>query len=117
MSALVNLLDSADYMVSLKAMDALLVVCALPDGEAAANAAEGTDLAEVVGGRLAALYDAIPQEVDAAMVEEVRVNWVEAHHLLQQGQQQQQQQQQQHSASLPEFEGKQELVGFYSTGI
>ena len=56
-----NLLDSADYMVSLKAMDALLVVCALPDGEAAANAAEGTDLAEVVGNRLAALYDAIPQ--------------------------------------------------------
>ncbi len=51
----------------------------------------------------------VPQDVDAAMVEEVRVNWVEAHHLLQQGQQQQQQQQ--HSASLPEFEGKQELVG------
>ncbi len=60
-SALVNLLESADYMVSLKAMDALLLVCALPDEEAAANAAEGTDLAEVVGTRLAALYDAIPQ--------------------------------------------------------
>ncbi len=34
------------------------------------------------GERLCSLFDAIPSDVEAAMVEEVHVNWVEAHHLL-----------------------------------
>lgn len=48
-SALVNLVDSADYLVAVKAMDALLVVCGLPDEEAAENAIRGTPLTQIVG--------------------------------------------------------------------
>ncbi len=48
-SALVNLVDSADYLVAVKAMDALLVVCGLPDEEAAENAVRGTPLTQIVG--------------------------------------------------------------------
>ena len=39
-SALLNFIDSADYMVGMKAMDALLVTCALPDKAAAVNAVQ-----------------------------------------------------------------------------
>ncbi len=48
-SALVNLLDSADYLVGMRAMDALLVVSALQDEEAAHNAVSGTPMQKVIG--------------------------------------------------------------------
>lgn len=43
-AALINLIDSADYMVSIKAMDNLLVAIGLPDDVAAQNAVRGTEV-------------------------------------------------------------------------
>lgn len=101
-SALLNFLDSADYLVSIKAMDALLVVCALPDEISALNAVQGTEMLPTLVGRLVRLFEAIPLDLDIGMIEEVRVNWAEAHHFHAQ------------SSSVPDFPGKTELVAFYS---
>lgn len=62
-------------------MDALLLVCSFPDPSAASNAVDGTPLCAFVTKRLTRLFEAVPMDADLAMVEEVRVNWVEAHHL------------------------------------
>lgn len=43
---------------------------------------------KIIGKRLQTLFSSIPSDVEAAMVEEIRVNWVEAHHLLHSGLQQ-----------------------------
>ncbi len=104
-SPLLNLLDSADYLVSVKAMDSLMVVCSLPDEAAAVNAltSGSPPLAKSLAGRLCQLFDAIPAEAEVTMVEEVKVNWMEAHHLHSSGQ-----------SGLPEFNGKSELVAFFS---
>ena len=55
-SALLNFVDSPDYMIGVKAMDTLLVVCALPDQSAAVNAVQGTPLCSVITDRLTKLY-------------------------------------------------------------
>ena len=95
--------SSADYLVTVKAMDALLNVSSLDNDSAARNAVEGSKLHESMAERLIELYTCLPVDrIDAAMIEEVRVNWIEAHHLHDK------------SGILAEFPGKSELVSFFS---
>jgi len=109
-SALLNLADAADYLVAVKAMDALLIVCGLNDDRAARHAVEDTPLATYAGQRLATLYAAAPlASVDAAMIESVKVNWARAHHLLAAANSSREEEE-----PLPEFQGRSELVAFFS---
>ena len=110
-ACLINFLDSADYMVAFRAMELLLAVCQTREetGAAAENAVENTPLCAALAERAAALFRAIPPDVDPGSVEETRVNWVEEAHLLQQDQRQSTSQ----SPPGSSFQGRSELVRFF----
>lgn len=80
-AALANYLDSADYLVGLQAMEALLVVAALDSDVAAQVLVQGSPLLPALLGRLEALHAALPPDLDPSRLEEVRVGWAEVHHL------------------------------------
>lgn len=61
-------------------------------------------LVSVIAKRLQRLFDAIPGDVEVAMIEEIKVTWMEAHHFLDS----------KTGAKLPDFPGKSELVMFFS---
>jgi hypothetical protein len=103
-ASLVNFFDSADYMVAFRAMESLLVVCQLDEKSSAQNAVEGTPLCRALTDRLASIFNAVPRDVSASSVEEIRVNWMEeAHHL-----------QKTASSDATDFKGRAELVAFFS---
>ena len=68
----------------------------------ARNAICGTGLSDYVAGRLVKLFQALPKDLEVAMVEEVKVSWMEAHHLHGK------------DSEVPNFPGKAELVAFFS---
>ena len=80
-AALANYLDSADYLVGLQAMEALLVVAALESDVAAQVLVQGSPLLPALLGRLDTLHAALPADLDPSRLEEVRVGWAEVHHL------------------------------------
>ena len=57
---------------------------------------------EFISTRLTRLFSSLPPDLELAMIEEVKVNWMEAHHLHAAG------------SHLPDFPGKAELVSFFS---
>ncbi len=107
-AALINFLDSADYMVSFRAMESLLAVCQLNEQCSAESAVDATPLCAAVTDRLSNLFYAVTRDVSPSSVEEIRVNWMEEAHHLQQ------------TAGVGaagdapgDFKGKPELVAFF----
>lgn len=101
-AALLNYLDSADYILSCSAMEALLLVCGLETDLAAQALITGTSFLSLLIGRLVDFYGTIPQDIDTTRLEEVFVNWTQAHHL--------------HSEEMqdPSFLGRAEVITFFS---
>ena len=65
--------------------DTLLSVCAFQDDAAAFDAVQGTILCEKLVMFLKSSFQTLLQcseELDVGQVEEMKVNWLEAHHLL-----------------------------------
>ena len=89
-------------------MDALITVSAFGDDDCAYDAVTGTALCDVTTGRLSAALDALDDAFSSdpfnvSHVEEIKVSWIEAHHLLApQGR------------DNKDFAGKTELVAFFS---
>ena len=46
---------------------------------------QGTSFCSVITDRLTMLFKQIPKDLEIGMIEEVKVNWIEAHHLHSQG--------------------------------
>ena len=96
------------FVVYLQAMDALITVSAFGDDDCAYDAVTGTALCDVTTGRLSAALDALDDAFSSdpfnvSHVEEIKVSWIEAHHLLApQGR------------NNKDFAGKTELVAFFS---
>ena len=65
--------------------DTLLAVCAFDDDAAAFDAIQGTNLCEKIVEFLETSYYSVldrSDDLDVGQVEEMKVNWLEAHHLL-----------------------------------
>ena len=63
----------------------MLTVCAFQDGAAAFDAVQGTNLCEKIVDFLESSFHAVLEnsdELEVGHVEEIKVNWLEAHHLL-----------------------------------
>jgi len=101
-AALLNYLDSADYILSCSAMESLLLVSGLESDLAAQALVTGTAFMSILLGRLITFYNSIPNTVDPARLEEILVNWVQVHHY--------------HSEEMedPTFQGRSELLAFFS---
>jgi len=112
MSAVLNYVDSADYLVSCQAMDALIAVSAFKDDSAAFDAVQGTDVcglsARRLGDLLSALDDVyLAHPFDVGSIEEIKVSWMEAHHLFRPLSTS-------NNYQHEDFSGKAELVAFFS---
>ena len=89
-------------------MDALITVSGFGDDDCAYDAVTGTALCDVTAGRLSSALDALDEAFSSdpfnvSHVEEIKVSWIEAHHLLDpQGR------------NSKDFAGKTELVAFFS---
>lgn len=101
-AALLNYLDSADYMLACSCMEALLLVAALPSDLAAQALVTGSAFIPTLMSRLEILYASVPTSIDTARLEEIEVNWMQAHHF--------------HSEEFldPTFVGRTELVALFS---
>ena len=65
--------------------DTLLTVCAFQDDAAAFDAIQGTNLCERIIEFLATSFHSVldkSDDLDVGQIEEMKVNWLEAHHLL-----------------------------------
>lgn len=101
-SALLNYLDSADYLLACTAMEALLIISGVNDDNAALILVRGSLFCSSISSRLLNLYRQIPSSIDASKLEGITVNWMEAHHF-----------QPDESENLS-FPGRTELVTFLS---
>jgi len=101
-AALLNYIDSADYILSCSAMEALLLISGLESDLAAQALVTGTSFMSTLLTRLITFYTSIPGAVDPARLEEILVNWVQVHHY--------------HSEDMqdPSFQGRTELLAFFS---
>ena len=80
-AALTNYLDSADYILSLQAMEGLLLVAALDSDVAAQALINGSPFIPALIGRLDRLHYGLPPDLDPSRLEEVQVGWAQVHHL------------------------------------
>ena len=65
--------------------DTLLAVCAFEDSAAAYDAVQGTTLCEKIIEFLETSFNSVldkSDDLDVGQIEEMKVNWLEAHHLL-----------------------------------
>ena len=65
--------------------DTLLAVCAFEDSAAAYDAVQGTSLCEKIIEFLETSFNSVldkSDDLDVGQIEEMKVNWLEAHHLL-----------------------------------
>jgi len=101
-AALLNYLDSADYILSCSAMESLLLISSLESDLAAQALITGSPFLSMLLSRLTTLFTSIPEKVEPARIEEILVNWVQAHH--------------HHSEEMqdPTFIGRTELLAFFS---
>nr|XP_034371161.1 protein FAM160B1 isoform X2 [Arvicanthis niloticus] len=75
-NSLLNLTRSPDGRIAVKACEGLMLLVSLPEPAAAKCLAQSTCLCELLTGRLASLYKALPQSVDPLDIETVEaVNW------------------------------------------
>ena len=79
-AALLNYIDSADYLLSCTAMESLALIAELESDLAAKALVLDSPFLAALLARLAGLYSALPAAVDPARVEEIEVSWVQAHH-------------------------------------
>lgn len=89
-------------------MDALITVSSFDEECAAYDAVTGTALCDVTAGRLSSALDALDEAFasdpfNVSHVEEIKVSWMEAHHLLAP-----------RGRDGKDFAGKTELVAFFS---
>ncbi|XP_023342087.1 protein FAM160B1 isoform X2 [Eurytemora carolleeae] len=99
-TALLNYLDSPDYFISCRAMQNLINISGLECDESANALLE--NLVNSINSRVSSLFQSIPVGVEAGRIEELEVNWIQAHKLY-----------------SPEFEeewfpGRSELISFLS---
>lgn len=80
-AALTNYLDSADYVLTLQAMEALLLVVGLESDIAAQALVSGSPLLPALMDRLECLHNALPGDLDPSRLEEIQVSWAQVHHL------------------------------------
>jgi len=101
-AALLNYLDSADYLLSCSAMESLLLISGLESDLAAQALVTGSPFMSVLISRLVTFFNSIPTTVDPARLEEILVNWLQVHHY--------------HSQDMedPTFQGRTELLAFFS---
>ncbi|XP_038179665.1 protein FAM160B1 [Arvicola amphibius] len=75
-NSLLTLTKSPDGRIAVKACEGLMLLVSLPEPAAAKCLAQSTCLSELLTGRLASLYQALPQSVDPLDIETVEaVNW------------------------------------------
>ncbi|XP_050001794.1 FHF complex subunit HOOK interacting protein 2A [Alexandromys fortis] len=75
-NSLLTLTKSPDGRIAVKACEGLMLLVSLPEPAAAKCLAQSTCLCELLTGRLASLYQALPQTVDPLDIETVEaVNW------------------------------------------
>ena len=80
-AALLNYIDSADYLLSCTAMESLALVADIDNDFAAKSLVMESPFLSILLSRLVCLYTAIPGDtVDPARIEEIVVNWVQVHH-------------------------------------
>ena len=79
-AALLNYIDSADYLLSCTAMESLALVADIDNDLAAKTLVMDSPFLPILIGRLTSLYMALPKDVDPARIEEIVVNWVQVHH-------------------------------------
>ena len=77
-AALLNYIDSADYLLSCTAMESLALIAELESDLAAKALVLDSPFLAALLARLAGLYSALPAAVDPARVEEIVVSWVQA---------------------------------------
>ena len=101
-AALLNYLDSADYLLSCTAMESLSLIAALDNDLASKALIVDSPFISALLSRLNSLYRAVPESVEAARLEEIVVNWLQVHHY--------------HSPDMedPTFTGRSELLAFFS---
>ena len=76
-SALLNYLDSADYMLQVTAMESLSLVSMVESDMAAKTLVVDSPFLTTLVSRLITLYSAVPDTVDPARIEEIIVSWVQ----------------------------------------
>ena len=81
-AALTNYIDSADYVLGLQAMEALLLVASLESDIAAEALVSGSSLLPSLLQRLEQLHTALPGDLDPSCLEEVEVSWAQVYRLL-----------------------------------
>uniref|UniRef100_A0A672L7C8 Protein FAM160B1-like n=1 Tax=Sinocyclocheilus grahami TaxID=75366 RepID=A0A672L7C8_SINGR len=75
-SSLLNLTKSPDGRIVVKACEGLMLIVSLPEPAAAKCLTENTELSQLLTGRLAQFYRALPQSMDPLDIETVEsVNW------------------------------------------
>ena len=101
-TALLNYLDSADYLLSCTAMESLSLIAALDNDLASKALVMDSPFIPALLSRLNSLFRAIPDSVEPARLEEILVNWLQVHHY--------------HSPDMedPTFVGRSELLAFFS---
>jgi len=82
-AALTNYIDSADYVLALQAMEALLIVVALDSDIAAQALVAGSPLFPTLMDRLECLHSGLSDDMDPSRLEEIQVSWAQVHHLYQ----------------------------------
>jgi len=99
-TALLNYLDSSDYCLSCQAMQNLIHLSGLDSDESASALISGSPLIKSILDRLSFLFKSIPGSIDAGRVEELEVNWIQAHKLHEQ------------EFLNENFDGRSELISF-----
>jgi len=101
-TALLNYLDSSDYCLSCRAMQNLISVSGLKCDESARALIADSPLVDTLLIRISTLFKNIPGNIDPSRVEELEVDWIQAHKL--------------HSTEFASesFPGRSELITFLS---
>lgn len=101
-SALLNYLDSSDYLLACTAMRNLLLLSAL-DNETSAHAlVTGSPFLGLITARLISLAKAVPESLPPEQMEELLVNWSIAHNLHRTG------------SENEDYPGRTELIAYLS---
>jgi len=101
-AALLNYLDSADYLLCCTAMESLSLIAQLESDLAAKSLVMDSPFLPALTSRLVSLFRSIPDEIDPARLEEIQVNWMQVHHY------------QAPEMEDPTFVGRAELLSFFS---
>jgi len=101
-TALLNYLDSSDYCLTCRVMENIINLAGVDSDESASALVFGSPLILQLVNRTKQLFKNIPEDVEAGRIEELEVNWIQAHKL--------------HSQEFSEdaFSGRTELISFLS---